>query len=237
MRKILAILPFLVTEATRTQHEQALQRDATPRGTSVTAVGLQEGPTPADYSRPGFQYAVAEIVRIARRHHDEYDGIVISCFEDPGLADVRSVVGIPVVGPCQTALQLANFVGGSFFIVSPDREAEPLVRRSVSDAGLTDRFASFVHMPFEIEGTSYDSTLPESTAGLIKSTRKTTHAETAILGCTAFTQCYDTIRDLAGGRIIEPARASIRMLEHLIDLESRSAFHPVSPTLGASHKF
>lgn len=103
MRKILAILPFLVTETTRARHEQILQRDAAPRGTSVTAVGLDHGPTPADYSRPGFQHAVREIVEIAKRYQNRYDGILISCFEDPGLAEVREMAQMPVVGAAHTA--------------------------------------------------------------------------------------------------------------------------------------
>ena len=221
MREILAILPFVVTPETRARHEQILRRDAAPRGSSVTAVGLEQGPTPADYSRPGFKHAVGEIVEIAKRHEGRYDGIMISCFEDPALAEVREVTRIPVVGPCQTALQLANVAGGRFFIVSPDLEAEPLLRRFVADAGLTDRYASFVHMPFEIEGVAADADLAANAAGLIAVTREATHAQTAVLGCTAFTECYDDIRKLAGGRVIEPARASIGMLELLIDLESR----------------
>jgi allantoin racemase len=221
MRKILTILPFKVADATRVAHEQTLQRDAMARGTLVSCVGLEDGPTPADFSQPGFQHAVPSIVEIARRQQDDYDGILISCFEDPGLAEVREMSRIPVVGPCQTALQLALLGGEDFFIVSPDRESEPLYRELAAEAGVADRFVSFVHLPFEIEGVSDDPALPRKVADAIARARKTTHASTAILGCTAFTDCYDAIRELAGGRVIEPARAAIRILEVLIDLGSR----------------
>lgn len=218
MRKILTILPFVVADSTRIAHETALQRDALARGTSVSCVSLDTGPTPADFSTPGFQHAIPAIVDLARRHQDEYDGIMISCFEDPGLDEVRKMSRIPVVGPCQTALQLALLAGDSFIIVSPDLCSEPLYRNFAAQAGLADRFASFVHLPFEIEGVSNDLALARAVADAITHARKMAHAGTAILGCTAFTDCYDRIRDLAGGRVIEPARSAIRVLELLIDL-------------------
>jgi allantoin racemase len=219
MRKVLAILPFKVDDSTLESHGRILQADAAPRGTSIAAVCLQRGPAPADFSRPGFEHAITDIVDLAMRHQRECDGIMISCFEDPGLAEVRQVSRVPVVAPCETALQLARAAGGRFFIISPDRESEPLYRRFAGEMGLAGSFDSFVHVPFEIEGVSGNEALPDQVAAAIADARRRSDADLALLGCTAFTECYDSIVARAGGRIIEPARAAIRMLELLIDLQ------------------
>jgi allantoin racemase len=223
MRKILAILPFKVDDSTLESHGRILQADAASRGTSITAVSLQRGPTPADFCQPGFEYAVTEIVDLAVRHQRECDGIMISCFEDPGLAEVRQVSRVPVTAPCETALQLARAAGGRFFIVSPDRESEPLYRRFAAGMGLSGSFDSLVHTPFEIEGVSRNEALPEQVAKAIGDARRRGDADLAILGCTAFMECFDSIAARAGGRIIEPARAAVRMLELLTDLDLKRA--------------
>ncbi|MBS0417756.1 MAG: hypothetical protein JSR66_08580 [Proteobacteria bacterium] len=220
-RRILVIIPFLVDESTRESHLRCLQRDAGPRGSVLSAVSLSQGPTPADFSEPGFNHAVSDIVAIAQRHQDDFDGIMISCFEDPGLAEVREVAHIPVVAPCESALQLARSAGGRFFIVSPDPGSEPLYRQFAAGMGLAGCFGSFVHVPFEIEAAGTNADLPDVVAEAIRMTRQEGAADLAILGCTAFTECYEGIVAGAGGRILDPARASIKLLELLIDLGLR----------------
>lgn len=223
MRKILVILPFKVDASTLESHGRILRADASPRGSSISAVSLRRGPSPADFALPGFEHAIADIVDVAVRYRRKCDGVMISCFEDPGLTEVRQAMRVPVVAPCETALQLARAAGGRFFMVSPDRESEPLYRRFAAQMGLADRFGDFIHVPFEIEGASRNEALPDLVAGAIDDARRRGDADLAILGCTAFTECYDGIVARAGGRIIEPARASIRMLEMLIDLDLRQA--------------
>jgi allantoin racemase len=224
MRSILTVIPFVVDEALRLAHERALSR-AAGDATSVTVMSLEAGPSPADFSSQGdFSHATAEIVELVRRHERRHDGVLISCFEDPGVVEARQVAAIPVVGPCEAAFALASFHRGRFFVVSPDPGSEPLYRRRAADAGLADRFGPFVHVDFDVEGTAAgDTGAVPAIVDAIARTRRVSGGDTAILGCTALAEAWPEIRAQAGGRIIEPASAGIRLLELLIDI------HAVAP--------
>jgi len=218
MRSILAILPFVVDEATRLAHERTLNRAAGGMA-SVTAVSLEAGPSPADFSGAGdFVHATTEIVDLVRRHQPRHDGVLVSCFEDPGVVEARQVASIPVVGPCEAAFALASFQPGRFFIVSPDPGSEPLFRRRAAAVGLADRFGPFVHVDFDVERTAAgDTGAVPAVVEAIAATRRQSGCDIAILGCTAFAEVWPEIRARASGRIIEPASAGIRLLGVLLD--------------------
>jgi allantoin racemase len=222
MRKILAILPFVVQERTLSSHEAFLRRDAGHRGSDIRAVALQSGPTPDQFQGEGFRHAIEETVDVVEKAQGDFDGIMISCFEDPALAESRQASTLPVVGPCETAMALTRLSSRPFFIVSPDPGSEPHYRRIAAEWGLAERFSSYECVEVDIEGASLDEAgVVAKVTKAIESGRRKANGAIAILGCTAFGEYAAAIRSRAGGMVIEPATESIRMLEALIDLGPR----------------
>lgn len=78
--------------------------------------------------------AAPHVVETVRRIADRYDAIVVDCTGDPGVAEARSIVGIPVVGAGEAARGAAEgapkpvrFVSGDELRVVAFTELEQLV--------------------------------------------------------------------------------------------------------------
>lgn len=67
---------------------------------------------------------------------DDFDAVVIACFGDPGLAELRSRTSKPVIGMAQAALTFAATAHGGFGIVAASDDAVPIMERLVESYGL-----------------------------------------------------------------------------------------------------
>jgi Asp/Glu/hydantoin racemase len=82
---------------------------------------------------------VAEMVALER---DGADAVMVACSGDPGVAEARSVLSIPVVGPMEATLLLACGYGWKFAILTvADRTWASNMSQLVQALGLADRYA------------------------------------------------------------------------------------------------
>ena len=70
-----------------------------------------------------------------------FAGIILGCYADPGLARVRAMLNIPVVGPAESSLQLARKLGKSCGILTVSDAVIPLIQKVVKTTGLEDCIA------------------------------------------------------------------------------------------------
>jgi Asp/Glu/hydantoin racemase len=83
--------------------------------------------------------ALAEHLAASGAH---YDVIYLACFGDPGLAALKEVSPLPVVGMAEASCREACSRGGRFAIVTGGVLWEPMLREFVFGLGLSDRLAS-----------------------------------------------------------------------------------------------
>lgn len=69
-----------------------------------------------------------------------HDAVVVACFSDPGLAALREVLDVPVVGIGEASFLTAAMLGARFSVVTPGARVAPLVHEAVHAAGLSSRF-------------------------------------------------------------------------------------------------
>lgn len=82
---------------------------------------------------------VAEMVALEA---DGADAVMVACSGDPGVAEARSLLSIPVVGPMEAAITLACSYGWRFGILTvADRTWSSWMEQLVHANGLTDRYA------------------------------------------------------------------------------------------------
>jgi allantoin racemase len=89
-----------------------------------------------------------------RAEQQGYDAVAISCFLDPGLEMARSLVDIPVVSSCETALLVAAAVGRRFGLITLDDAMVRMVSRLVADYGCRERVACVI--PLDPPLTEFD---------------------------------------------------------------------------------
>lgn len=83
---------------------------------------------------------VTEMVKLAE--DDGVDAVMVACSGDPGVAEARTLVDIPVIGPMESAMLLACSYGRKFGIVTvADRTWSGFMDENVHNAGLASRYA------------------------------------------------------------------------------------------------
>jgi Asp/Glu/hydantoin racemase len=69
------------------------------------------------------------------------DALVIACFGDPGLWEMRDRLPIPVIGMAEASCHVACQLGRRFGIVTGGAAWEPMLRRFVGEIGLASRLS------------------------------------------------------------------------------------------------
>jgi Asp/Glu/hydantoin racemase len=70
------------------------------------------------------------------------DVVLLACFGDPGLAALRELAPVPVVGMAEAACHMAAMLGGKFSIVTGGHRWRPMLEEFVAAIGLQSRLAS-----------------------------------------------------------------------------------------------
>jgi Asp/Glu/hydantoin racemase len=114
------------------------------------AVGESAGIVPAT-GRFGARYifsrATAAIAAVAAldalaEHGRDCDAVFLACFGDPGLAALRELSPVPVVGMAEASCHLACMHGRRFSIVTGGVLWKPMLEEFVAQLGLAERLAS-----------------------------------------------------------------------------------------------
>ena len=137
--RLLIINPNISQSVTDLIQAEA-QRSASP-GTSITMHTAEFG---VAYIETRFEaligaYATAQL---AAQHHAGHDAVVIAAFGDPGLAGLREVLPVPVLGLTESALASASLLGNRFSIIAISQRIQAWYREVVQANGLTSRLAS-----------------------------------------------------------------------------------------------
>ena len=137
--RLLVINPNISDSVTDLIRAEAL-RSAAP-GTELTVLTAPFG---VAYIETRFEalvgaYAVAQV---AAENLDGHDAVIIAAFGDPGLAGLRELLPVPVLGMSESALASACLLGHRFSIVAISQRIKAWYRETVEANGLIGRLAS-----------------------------------------------------------------------------------------------
>jgi allantoin racemase len=111
------------------------------KGTTLRAVTGAFGPR---YIASRIGYAIAGHAAVDALANDtaRKDAVVLACFGDPGLAALKEVSRVPVVGMAEAAILQASAVGKRFSIVTGGARWKPMLEEFVAAQGMSARLAS-----------------------------------------------------------------------------------------------
>lgn len=132
--------------------------------TAVTLHGLRPGTYPEGMppiAMVGYRYAqqladMQVIENIVTAEREGYDAVAISCFLDPGLEEARSMVDIPVVSSCETALLVSSVIGRSVGLLTLAEPMAEHLRDLVARYGYRERVAAVAVMDPPIDEHDLD---------------------------------------------------------------------------------
>jgi Asp/Glu/hydantoin racemase len=136
--RILLINPN--TSATITHILAARAREiAGPGVTILLATGRFGAPYIA--SRAAAAIAAHAALDALAEHVSDCDVVYLACFGDPGLAALKEVSPVPVVGMAEASVEAACRLGRRFAVVTGGAAWAPMLKELVIGLGLSDRLA------------------------------------------------------------------------------------------------
>ncbi len=189
-------------------------RRAAGPGTEIIAVNPRGGPpaieTPADEHA-----ATSEVLRsLGSWDVDTCDAVVIACFGDPGLDDVRRQVDVPVVGIAEAAMMTASAIGRRFSIVCALESAVPMMEDLADRYGLSNRLASVRATGVSVLELAQQ---PEESFTLVRRQLERCFFEdrvdTVCLGCASMGPIAAELSTELGVPVVEGVRSATKLLE------------------------
>lgn len=163
--------------------------------------------------------ASAEIVMQAiEAEQNGFDGILLYCFSDPAVTACRESVKIPVLGSGQGACLTAAALGYNFSLLVTSPQRIPEKKEFIHTTGVNPgRLCSIRSV--DLDPGRIRADMNRTIDCLTREGQRCVEedgAQVLILGCLSFLGMADAVSDRIGIPVIDPAKASLLMMESLI---------------------
>lgn len=238
-RKVLVVVPFPMSEENRLQ--RVAQLDAVELGPDIAFHFRPVRAGPANYTSD-HDSALAELSILdagMRAQEEGYDAVCIDTMSDSGLAALRAVLDIPVIGPGRAAMLTALMFGERFSILVMWDRWRHLYKKPILELGLTWRCASIRSIGVEPSNQSLLAGKEEEVFPLLLAAARRCieedGADVILLGSTTMHQAHGFLRDNLPVPVINPGPLSYKLAEAALALgltQSRKAHaRPTVPKL------
>lgn len=195
-----------------TESIAANARQALPPGVEVLAWTNASGPPAVQGPADGAAALPGLLTLLAPAREAGADVIVIACFDDTGLVEMRAAAHCPVLGIGQSAYAMAGLLGRRFSVVTTLDVSVPVITESIRRQGYGDNCAAvrptgLPVLTVERGGEAVIDRIVQE----IKATVLEDGAATAILGCAGMTGLRKAITRRAPLPIIDGVHASARL--------------------------
>lgn len=188
--------------------------------TKMDVVSLDSGPLSVETIRD-YETVKPLVIDLALKMYREYDGLIVNCFLDPGVHELKNLINKPVVGPGESSLAFGSIFGGRLGIVSIESEALKLIEEKCSILGYIERVVSIRGIKTHVVDLTrnWDRVKME----LVEESMKAVGdgAEVIILGCTGLAGLSKGVAEAVRKPVIDPAAAALKMIESILSLGLR----------------
>lgn len=179
--------------------------------TAANAPASIEGHYDEAMSLPGL------LARVREAEAQGIDGIVVACFDDPGIAACREVATGPVLGICEAAVKAASMLATSFSVVTTLPRSVPVIEHLIHGYGLSHqcrrvRSAAIPVLALEEPGSNARIKVRDEILRAIEED----HCEAVVLGCAGMADLTAWLSEETGIPVIDGVSVATRMIEALI---------------------
>jgi allantoin racemase len=217
-KKIKVIIPVR-TELWNRSHIEELSA-CKDEDTEITVSALSYGAESIENAYDDAWNALATILEVEKAEKEGYDGVILSCFGDPGLWPAKEAVSIPVVGVAEASIHVASMLGRRFAVITagpPDAGAYMLDNFRMY--GMDHKCIAVRSVGVCVLGLGEDES--EEVDCFVKLAEDLIEkgAEVIVIGCTGMTEVARQIAQRLPVPVISPAPTALKICEDLIDLE------------------
>ena len=179
--------------------------------TAAGAPASIEGHYDEAMSLPGLMAQVREAEAMG------IDGIVVACFDDPGIAACRELATGPVLGICEAAVKAASMLATSFSVVTTLPRSIPIIEHLIHGYGLSHqcrrvRAAAIPVLALEEPGSNARLKVRDEILRAIAED----HCEAVVLGCAGMADLTAWLSEETGIPVIDGVTVATRMIEALV---------------------
>lgn len=156
------------------------------------------------------------LARVREAEAQGIDGIVVACFDDPGIAACRELASGPVLGICEAAVKAASMLATSFSVVTTLPRSVPVIEHLIHGYGMSHqcrrvRSASIPVLALEEEGSDARIKVRDEILRAIRDD----HCEAVVLGCAGMADLTAWLSEETGIPVIDGVSIATRMIEAL----------------------
>ncbi|WP_435950281.1 aspartate/glutamate racemase family protein [Psychrobacter sp. DM8] len=213
--KILVMNPNSTTSMTDKIVESARQKASA--GTTIIGASGDDAPASIQGHYDEAMSVPGLLRRLAQAEADGVDGVVVACFDDPGIGACREVFSGPVLGICEAAVKAASMVSTSFSVVTTLPRAIPVIEELIHGYGLSHRCrrvrsAEIPVLALEEPGSGAREKVRDE---IIRAIRED-NCEAIVLGCAGMADLTEWLTKETGVPVIDGVTVATRMVEALI---------------------
>lgn len=182
---------------------------------SCTVVHAPAGPESLESWR---DYHLASVCVLPMlQEYPDVDGILLACFGDPGLYQLKEIAAVPVVGIAEASISLALLLGGKFGILAGMRRAVELMDSMVRTYGLESRYAGTCSLDMRV--LDFEEHRTETLDALERAGRalRERGADVLLLGCAGLTGFVPDLEARIHVTVVDPVEAGCRLLRALVE--------------------
>jgi len=133
--------------------------------------------------------------------------IVVACFSDPGLDELRDVSAVPVIGIAEAAVEEALTSGSRIGVMSSVADSVPRHSRYWRKLGVADHIAADIPLGLGV----LELETPEAYARAATAGRQLVErgADVVVLGCTGMTHMQPRLEEELGVSVVDPCVAAV----------------------------
>lgn len=199
-------------------------------GTEMTVTHLDGCPADIDFYYNKHIVEMATFEAVMQSQEDGFDAVIVGCCYDPGVRAARELVSIPVIGPLETSLHMADYHGHRCTVVTDHRKAAPYLRDLVRIYNADSKVTSVRTIDWYVRDMIHDpGAVAEDVIAMSKRViADEEDSECIVLACTIIAACYQSYL-IAGGSpaevpVINPNLMALKMAETLGDLYQRGGY-------------
>jgi len=210
--RILIINPNTTSEMTEAIADAAKKCAKAPD--KIRAMNPNSGPPaiqgPADGERalPGlFQLFEKEVLE-----NRTCDAVIIACFDDTGLWQLKQRSPVPVVGIGEAGYHVAILLGHSFSVVTTLSVSVPVLENNIADYGFSNRCARVRASEVPVLETDSTQTF-DRIANEVERAFVEDGVQSVVLGCAGMAHLADRLTAQFGKPVIDGVTAAVCLCE------------------------
>ena len=178
-------------------------------GHPIQCLTIQEGP-PGIETQAHIDAVIEPTINLALSLPDA-TGIVIACFSDPGVVELRNRTALPVFGIREAAIASALTLGETFGIIAIRDISIPRHLAAVDHMGLTSRLAGDRALELGVTELDDEDLTRDRLLETARQLRDLDGAKVLILGCAGMARYRETVEHEIGLPTIDPCQAAVAL--------------------------